>query len=347
MSRVAFENNQFIFCEEEKETVLLDLCEHLSNKSRIPLHGDPSEMSILQLLIGLQRMHGEIGGRDEDVLPSFLMDILLTSYLIRTSTPIKAVELGALDGVLSFHMATLMGRFHEGSSLCCVSNVIGNESGNCWLDRICMVEQPPVLSMLASDYENTQLESDYFDLVVINGTVSIDNPYEVVREAERLIKKGGFLICHAKDNPLLESSFELIFPKRREYQLSADEKILTFFYEGTSWGKEKPDFMIFEEEINILLQETQSAVTAKAPVRDLRILKIRYDSLADKAVKLNDGGKKDALLCMKEYLIDYILNEDESLEEYYRERILAKLHNIQDSREFRKIERILDSERDL
>lgn len=325
MNRVEFINNQFIFCEEEKETILLDLCEQLSNKSRIPLQAELPEMSILQLLILLQNMNGEIGVRDEDVLSYFLMDILLVSYLIRTSNPIKAVELGALDGLLSYHMATLLGRFHESSSLCCVSNVIGNESGNCWLDRICMVEQPPVLSMLAADYENTQLSSDHFDLVVINGMVNIDKPYEIVREAERLIKKGGFLICHAKENPLLESSFGLFFPERREYQLSANEKILTIFYEGTSWGKEKSDSIILEKEMADLLQETKSAVMSKMSVRDLKKLNIRYADLANMAVKLNEGGKKDTLLCLREYLMDYILNKDESLDEYYRERILESI----------------------
>lgn len=322
MSRILFENNQFIFEEDGKETILLDLSEHLSNKSRIPLHGEPS---ILQLLLELQRINGEIGGNDGDALSSFLMDILLASYLIRTSSQVKALELGALDGLLSYHMATLIGMFHESSSLCCVSNVIGNESGNCWLDRICMVKQPPVLSMLAADYENTQLASDWFDLVVINGTVSIDNPYETIREAERLIKKGGLLICHVKEAPLLESSFGLVFPGRREYQLSADEKILTFHYESVSWGEEKSGSVILEEEISGLLQETRSAVMAKTSFRDLRILRMRYDSLVNRAAELGDGAKKDTLLCLREYLMDYILNEDESLEEYYRERMLEKI----------------------
>jgi len=321
MKMISFENKMFLLNDDEKQVILLNSYELLANKSRLPMHTLKDNLTIPKLILALKEQHEEISkGTEEQSFPVYLLDILMTSYLIRTSAPVKVLEIGAVSGILSYHLATLMGELNKESTLCCVSNIIGNESANHWLDRISMVEQPPNLSLIVSDYADTQLASENFDIVVINGTVWFDKPFEILREAERLLKKDGILICHIKKAPLLESSFKLLFSERQEYELSPLEKILITISQGESWGKEIEP--ILETEVSKLLGELLQMVKTERNSDEIRPFIHIIDQYIDKAIKNCDIKMKVELLQLKELILDYMLNIGKEFGEFYKEKLI-------------------------
>lgn len=239
MNQLLIEDNKFIYCTENEKKELLDCRSYISNKSRIPMHSE-SGLSIPNLLLALLKLHLQVSqetGEEERTMEYLLLDVILTAELIKTSQPVKAAELGCMNGVLSYHLSSLLGKFHEESTLCCVCDALGNDSGNQWLDRIALVEDAPKLSMLAAEYEETHLAEGHFDFVFINGSVFFEEPYAVIKEAERLVKKGGQIVCYAERQPLLESCFQLIFADREEYVLSPGNKIMAVHDYGLSWNR--------------------------------------------------------------------------------------------------------------
>ncbi len=324
MSDVICEDGQLVFIDGGRREALLDISRlMLDNRSRYPMQVMPDgKTGITRLLLGLMEKHGEISC-GKDFFPFYLLDILVISSLIRTSAPLKVLEIGATSGILSYHLAVLMGKLNRDSLLCCVSNVAGNGSKNQWLDRVSMVEEPPNLSMLISDYDATQLQTGNFDLVILNGTDWFDKPYETVREAERLVKKTGTVLCHTKDAPLLESSFKLVFPERREYGISPQEIILAVNDPETAWKQDKPP--VLDEEMPKLLQEIRRIVRPGCRPDEVRPFIREIDRCADLAVKYFDTDRKAELIRLKGAALDYLLNIGKETESYYRNELVKIL----------------------
>lgn len=324
MKTVTCKDGKMVFLDGEKSVELLDLLNLAANKSKYPMQVlSNGEGNIPQLLSDMTEKHKEIGGRDDEVFAAYLLDIIMISHLIRSSRPFKVLEIGATDGILSYHLAAVMGKLNRESLLCCVSNVIGNSSANHWLDRISMVEEPPNLSMLASDYESTQLETGNFDIVVVNGAVRFDKPYETIREAERLVKKNGVLLCYVKNMPLLESSFKLIFSERQEFEISSREMILMTDNPGDSWKQDR--LPALEEEVSKLFQELLQVSEKCSRSEDVRPLLHKTDLCVDLAVKYGDIHRKTQLLQYKNMVLDYMLNIGKEFEEYYRNVLVDAL----------------------
>lgn len=323
MSEVTCEDGHLVFIDGDRREALLDISHLMLNKSRYPMQVLPDgKTGITRLLLKLAEKHGEIshGG---DFFPFYLLDIIVISRLIRTSAPLKVLEIGATNGILSYHLAVLMGKLNRESMLCCVSNVVGNASKNQWIDRVSMVVEPPSLSMLVSDYDATQLQTGNFDIVILNGTDRFDKPYETVREAERLVKKSGAVLCHAEYAPLLESCFKLIFPERREYKISPWEMILAAYDPETAWKQDKPP--VLEEEMAKLLQEMRGIVKLGCRPDGVRSFIREIDRCADLAVKYFDTGRKIELLRLKCAALDYMLNIGKEFEGYYRNELVKML----------------------
>lgn len=240
MNKIIVENNAFIYTAQNEKRILLDCNDYLSNRSRIPMQSLEGTESIPKIILSLFREHLKLMEEKQTknyAMEYLLLDIKIISYLMQSPLPVRVLELGCTSGVLSYHLATILGKFNQASSLCCVCDTIGNNSGNQWLDRISLVEELPGLSMLAADYDDTQLADHHFDIVVINGSVRFEQPYSVIKEAERLVKKSGLILCYAEEQPLLESSFQLLFAGREEFQLDAQTNIMAVIYEEASWGE--------------------------------------------------------------------------------------------------------------
>lgn len=227
---------RFSYEGPEGETVLLDCGDLLSNKSRIPMHRLPGQNHpiIPEILVGLiQKQQGE---EDQFTLPFGLMDVLLTSRLIRSAKPVKLLEYGSGQGELSAHLAELLGTFHEESTLVCAYDTIEPA----WMERISHVKKPPKLSFLADDFGNLGLQVESFDYIVINGLAEFAAPYEVISDAVRLVKDSGTLICYTNGAPLLESTFKLFFETREEYPITPFVNVMLAESRDCCWREREP-----------------------------------------------------------------------------------------------------------
>lgn len=238
MGKLVIDNNAFIYIEKDEKKVLLDCRDYLSNKSRVPMHSFEGDLTIPGLLLQLFKLHPQLCEDTDgymDSLEMLLMDVLLVSELIKNPRPVRILEIGCGNGVMSYHLATILGLFNEKSSLCCVCNTIGNASGNQWLDKISLVESMPKISMLAADYDETNLESKHFDMVIMNGTSWFEEPVPMLKEAARLVKNEGKLLCYVNQQPLLESCFKLLFEKREEYSLTMQTNVMIVEGDAEVW----------------------------------------------------------------------------------------------------------------
>lgn len=230
MNNFVFENNRFCYTDSSGEQVLLDCRNYLQNKSRVPFHSLDGTPAIPDILSNLLKEYSETYKGTEQFIMGFyytLLDVLVTAEHIKTSAPKKLLEIGCGNGILSYHMATILGKLHPQSLLYSISNTIGNESGNLWIDYISQVEELPQIAFAATDYEETHLRENHFDITIINGTLPIEQPERVIQETVRVTKPGGKIICLARHQPLLESMFQLLLPEVQEYYLDEEIKILT------------------------------------------------------------------------------------------------------------------------
>lgn len=326
MKKIVIENNCYMYLDQDRRKILLNCNDYLENRSRIPLLCAENGLTVSALILELFRTHNrlfEANGENEEnnSLKYLLLDVLVISYLIKTSLPINVLELGCVNGILSYHLATLLGKFNEESSLCCVCDVIGNDSGNGWLDQIALVEEKPRISMLAADYEDTKLQEEQFNIVIINGTVGFENPSAVLHEAERLTERDGVILCFSDNQPLLEDCFRLLFTEREEYGLTPEFNILETKHNGNSWT-EKPEHTWIDEikqyvmELDSMLQEVSNP--DKAILWNYGSIMGRY---ADIAVTKRNPEIKAKLLDIKEALINFVLSGTKQDQDFYRKEL--------------------------
>lgn len=228
MNNFVYENRQFVYIEPSTRKVLLDCNRFMENKSRVPLHSVADKHTIPDIILGLMEEYQETVNTTEEAILGFyytMIDVLMVSEHIKSSSPKKVLELGCQNGVLSYHLATLLGKLHPNSLLYSVTNTIGNESENLWLNYISQVEELPKLGFAAADYEETHLKDEYFDVVILNGSVPMEQPRQVVEEAIRMTKPGGKIICLAWKQPLLEASFQMLLPEGQKYTIDYESSV--------------------------------------------------------------------------------------------------------------------------
>lgn len=242
MAELFYRDKQFIYKEQQRERVILDCGDYLSNNSRIPMHCLENQRirtipDILADLIEKGPYRGSQMG-----LGAALIDVLLAACLRKTSQPVKVLEYGCLGGKLSFHLAEMLGAFCEESSLVCACDTMDTE----WMNVISGAETLPKISFLAGDYGHLQLQQKYFDMVLINGTINFADPCQVISDALKLITEDGVILCCCDDMPLLEDVFKLFFKddKREDYDISDSLRIMTAKAKDSSWKtwEEESDF---------------------------------------------------------------------------------------------------------
>ena len=222
MGNLFYNDSRFVYEDQGGESrILLDCGCYLANKSRVPMHRLPGMeyLTIPDLLLGL--LEKEKGHGEDLEFSAALLDILLASRLIKTSSPVNVLEYGSANGSLSFHLAEVLGSFHEDSVLVCAYDTIEPE----WMERMAQIQHLPKLSYFAGDFGQLKLSEKYFDIVVINGMVNYLQPEEVINDALRLVTKDGILICYSEEAALLESTFKLYFEQREEYEITPYRKV--------------------------------------------------------------------------------------------------------------------------
>lgn len=289
-------NGSVAFTGLEGTVVLLDSEKPLENKSRVSMHrlADQKHPIISDILLKLiQRQQEE---EADLAVPFGLLDALLTVRLIRSSKPVRVLEYGSGQGELSVHLAELLGTFHEESMLVCAHDTIELE----WMERISHVEHLPKLSFLAGDFGALGLQSNSFHMVVINGRTDFQNPYEVVADALRLVRKDGVIFCYTDDCPLLESVFKLFFELREEFVLQPSQKILLADVENVCWQAVEPPHIDVNETGKLVKKSIRSG--RKAALSAMEVLKSNVDAVA----RMGEADKKIQLLEQKEKLLEYI-----------------------------------------
>lgn len=191
---------------------------------------DQSHRTIPDLLISLIE-HEQKNGNNREI-PFGIIDILLASQLMQTSQPVRMLEYGSGQGLLSCHLAELIGAFHEKSTLVCAYDTIEPE----WMERISQVEQLPKVSFFAGDFEDFQLQENFFDIVLVNGMINYTEPYQVISDVVRLAKDDAVIFCYTNDTPFLENIFQLFFEHREEYEINSSSKILMANIRDKSWN---------------------------------------------------------------------------------------------------------------
>lgn len=289
-------NGSVAYTGLEGTVVLLDSEKPLENKSRVSMRrlADQKHPIISDILLKLiQRQQEE---EADLAVPFGLLDALLTVRLIRSSKPVRVLEYGSGQGELSAHLAELLGTFHEESMLVCAHDTIELE----WMERISHVEHLPKLSFLAGDFGALGLQSNSFHMVVINGRTDFQNPYEVVADALRLVRKDGVIFCYTDDCPLLESVFKLFFELREEFVLQPSQKILLADVENVCWQAVEPPHIDVNETGKLVKKSIRSG--RKAALSAMEVLKSNVDAVA----RMGEADKKIQLLEQKEKLLEYI-----------------------------------------
>lgn len=305
MNGLFYRNSKFIYQGETGERTLLDcsISSYLNNKSQIAMHrlSGQSHNTIPDFLITL--IERERNNENNLNLPFGIIDVLLTKQLIKTSQPVRMLEYGSGQGTLSCHLAELLGTFHKESVLVCGHDTIDLE----WMEQISKVESLPKISYFAGDFGDFHLQKQFFDIVLINGTVNYSEPYQIVLDAVRLAKEDASIFCFTNSTPLLESIFQLFFEQREEYEISPFSKVIFANVKNNFWNNSKNiDFTAQAlhdiEHANIICLKKASK-NISFSMMDILKQDIK------KAAELGDIKLKLQLLKQKELLLQYILSQ--------------------------------------
>ena len=208
---------------------ILNCNDRVNNYSRICGHrlGEQTHITISNL-ININKdnhmmMHFE---NAPDAILFTVVDILLSDYFMHHTYPLKVAEFGCENGVLSYHIAPLLAAYDPEAQYANICSGVENDNHNRWLSIISQTTRPSNTALIASGYKNTMLESKLFDVTVINGTVHYDDPMKTVKEASRITKDTGIIICFSDYQYLLEDSFKLAFDSFKEWRFSSRYTII-------------------------------------------------------------------------------------------------------------------------
>lgn len=306
MAEISVADRSFCWTDDKGTRKILDFSDLLANKSRISTHRLKGQdyPTISELIFGIV---DKAKSENEDYLfYSALTIILLAARLIKTSKPLRVLEYGCGDGWLSVLLAELLGAFHEESILVCASDIMDENCAQ-WMERMEGLEKLPHLNFLVGDFGKLELPEHSYDAVIINGCTYFDEPGRVLRDAARLAKKGGSLICCADEAPLLESIFKLYFEGYVEYLVGPEQKIMSVNDFST--------IPLMDDEIDYVklshstILEAGELLTGEKMCRtDLVSMEEKIRQCIDLCMKAGDDALKNELLVLKEALIQQIVS---------------------------------------
>lgn len=234
----------------------------------------------------------QIDSLAEDNMFSYsVLDFLIMRCLMHYCHQVKAVEIGAMSGISSFHLGTILGQYDSRSLLCSICNRIGNESGNHWLEYISQIPVSPRVSMLAADYEETLLQEKEFDLVFLHGREYMAKTEDVVKEAKRLLKSDGTIICYSNNQPELDKAFLREFPQAEVYYTENNASCYSC------------------SEKQVLLEEVITedyGISSDLSQDKLSEIYVQLEKEIQSSIELEDRGRKAALIQLQEKVLDYM-----------------------------------------
>ena len=228
MNSFFLKDNKFIYSNEKEERILIDFNQYLENFSRVPFHNINDGPSLPGYIMDLQNWHKSLNMEEQKLYQYYtLIDVLLVAQHVKSAAPKKVLVMGCQDGIMCYHLGFLLGKLHPESLMYCVSNTIGNGSESLWLECISLIEKLPQLAFAATDYHNTNLKDNNFDMVIINGNVGIENWSEVVDEAHRVLRENGKLITYSPARLDNDYDYETMFDEIEKYELNEEGQIIS------------------------------------------------------------------------------------------------------------------------
>lgn len=358
MSNFNIVNNKVIFMDlQNKETVLLNITP-LENHSNVPTCQVKKDGSIdfevftrwlSSLFLEFDAVNQNVsGGLNENSV--YLMVIFVIKQLMEKHRDYKVLEIGCDNGVLSYYLAIVLKHFNPHNQLVCLTDVQQDSSEDLWLDRIAKSNAGDIVSRFTTDYTNAFLEKDFFDIVIINGSVSYEDPKAVVFNAINYLRNGGLLICSPNGQYYLSDFFEASVDQYSEYKYddvtsvftkTIGQKEKTIVYRQTDEYKYlecKKDIVGILAGIDKEIQEfgtSKSSCNLDDAIRQIAraeddILVI-YSSLNSLNIKFEISELKEAMI---NYRLADSLKEQEANAELCKKKYQTVIQTIRNSGDF-------------
>jgi len=246
---------------------------------------------------------------------------------------------------LSYYLAKVLKHFNQNNKLVCVTDLMEDNCENIWFDKILASDAGEIVELMTTEYDSIFLPKDFFDIVIINGSVIYTEPAEVIQNAINFIKKEGLLICGSNSQYLLNSCFQVAFDNCTEYAindlLSVFSKVIgkeekMFSYQQTDEFK----CCVYKENIVKVLsalkgpiedleKSTSSSANSKAEIDEkIKCLSKAEDDILAIYSQLNSLEIKYKISELKEALINYRLFGSNSESAYYAEVCRQKYQSV-------------------
>lgn len=335
------ENKIYFIYDNGEKNCLLDLSDFLSNRSHIPLHSLANvDFKIIPNLI--KKIIEICDSPDNEIRDIDKSMLILTSIMIIKKYMYRAkgnsiLEIGCTSGIMSYFIGLIVNFFGE-SNLHCVSDVVNSEGVSDWLNNIMLLENSDDISITYTNYNNINLRDSFYDITVVNGYDYFENPEDVIRNAVRMTKENGLMVCIGKEQPFLNDAFQKIIGDYDVYIFDNNNIIFTKLLEDKDKSevisdlnknkleKIREDFADLENKIvkiDILDESILDNTISDVSKFQKQILKV-YKSM-------NNIDIKFELSELKEALINYRIvknNDGQNLDEYFK-RCKEKYFKIQ------------------
>lgn len=233
------EINNRIYIDDE---LLIDFHKPIYNVSRLPLYQKEMELkSLFWTLCSLLHSGKNKDRFGEQIVYNEYYELiyyLISKYMIRISgtKTTRTVELGADNWVLSYHLCTLLGAFHEDNEYYLVTDAKDPDSVLWLKNRINTEKSMKNVTLVNSDYKELSIDKKHFDFVILNGSPILNDPEGMVTAALDLVKDHGIIIAF---NQFYNTVFDDL------YSLKSNNTIYSF-----------KSYMLDDENAEVIVIET-------------------------------------------------------------------------------------------
>jgi len=308
----------------KKKKELINLHDCIKNMSNIPFgkYNDRSEIDALMegtlcsICMQYARNYSTIFNVNisEKNNTDLFINFFIAAFLLTLNRPSSSALIGC-DAEIIYNVLGIIGEYNRSSEAVIIDREISNEGDNEYLSILEYIEKIPDVSLCVTDYNNTKLRDNMFDIIVVNGSVIEDE--KVIKEINRIFKDGGLIIFVIDDYPEIKELLEKEYDNFEFYSVSETRKILIM--------KNKPlipKVCSLFEKYEYLLNIEKEKLT-KTKIRQI-VNDIKYD--IDYAASVYDAKEKNILIYLKENLISYMLFEE--YREYHFEKIIECINGL-------------------
>lgn len=312
-----FVNDNKCFFEDYKSNEI-QLCNYnfIDNKSKMPLlklYNDDFYVTLednyldfyknITAFIALSKneLASEVYDNDDDFDFLYALYIIIFSFGIEICTPIKAAAIGCPSEIL-YTCGYIIKSLRTNSSLTVIRHTINADGNNDFFEPVTALEDVD-FNLLIGDYAHTNLKDNNYDLTVIDSRESYDDLESVIKECSRILNPNGKLVFTIYFNPEFEAIVKDVCKDFKEYAVSENIKVIV---------SDKLSLSNPFEYLNFNLEELKK--------QDIKEIINKLNNDIDIAVKNFDTYKKIDFIDLKEYLICFMLFEDDK--DFYREKII-------------------------